>query len=922
MVIPVVLMFFFCGVYVGSQFMADGAVTAADGAATTDITASKGLPGTKNIVRRWTDGGGSVRKYLRGAAAEIADVARRAEQLVGLAPPAPLTHTLHLSSASSGAGTGRAESSPDGAMSKDGGSDHALLAPVGPDGAPPKKEEEEVLRGLQPPLMPNSVYNHPPVEKQHLTDFAAAVVAAAAAVVGPKGHVVSGSELTAVLKNSFHATSLSSVKAATTLDSESVLAGAWVYLDEGDALDKDMRTIFSNKRAGCGTQADRNGFSMYVNAWQTHDHRLYVEYGGGQSGCNKLDSSGVELHPHHWYHVALYLGPDTAALYIDGSLVSGGLAAGALPSHNVQRERPMWVGQYDGAQYPLYGNVSHLAVVHCGADWTAATIDNAVKTMMDVHLITTIKGLHALYTLEDVVHEVSKGVAKESINSLHGVYNFPAPTLKGKTVEGVGIPLVDGVGGRPVTEEMRTLSDKEGRTRREKIKEGMKHAWDGYKTYAWGRDEVLPISNRGQDNWGGMGVTLVDSLDTLWIMGMKTEFEEAKEWVRTQLSFNHADTVSVFETTIRELGGLLAAYDLSGDKVFLDKARVLGDLLMPAFDTATGIPTAQVSFHSHAGVSGWAGNTAILAELGTLQVEFRHLAHHTRTPRFEDKAMRPLQLMRHRSSSAWNGLYPIKVDIQSGAFADSQITFGALGDSFYEYLLKVWIQGGKKEAWLREMYDTAMDGVVGHLLQASAPSGLAFLADWNGNSVVRKMDHLVCFMPGALALGAHTDPRGKDSPRAKRDLAVAKALMYTCYQMYARMRSGISAEYVEFPATATNDFVVTSAPFYILRPETAESLFVLGQLTGDPIYRDWAWEIYQSIDKHCRTPTAYGALRQVQDPAAGVDDRMESFFLAETMKYLYLAQDPDHSIDLDKYVINTEAHPTKILSGHTAVKER
>ena len=141
------------------------------------------------------------------------------------------------------------------------------------------------------------------------------MVAAAAAVAGPKGHVVSGTELTKVLKNSFHATSLSSVKIPQALDNENILAGAWVYLDSVPADDNDMRTILSNKRAGCGNQKEQNGFSMYVNAWQTGDHRLYVEYGGDQSGCNKLDSGKVELHPSHWYHVALHLGTYTPSLY-------------------------------------------------------------------------------------------------------------------------------------------------------------------------------------------------------------------------------------------------------------------------------------------------------------------------------------------------------------------------------------------------------------------------------------------------------------------------------------------------------------------------------------------------------------------------------------------------------------------------------
>jgi hypothetical protein len=209
------------------------------------------------------------------------------------------------------------------------------------------------------------------------------------------------------------------------------------------------------------------------------------------------------------------------------------------------------------------------------------------------------------------------------------------------------------------------------------------------------------------------------------------------------------------------------------------------------------------------------------------------------------------------------------------------------------------------------------------LLQKSNPSGLSYLSDWNGRNNVAKMDHLVCFMPGLLALGAYTDPLGgpdSDNPRAKRDLDVAKALMYTCYQMYHRQTSGISPEYVEF--RPGKDIVVGStAPFYILRPETAESLFVLSQLTKDPIYRDWSYEIFTSINKHCKTTYGFGALRDVSRPSAGVDDRMESFFLAETLKYLYMAQDPESAIyaDLTKVVFNTEAHPLKNLQGHKPI---
>lgn len=157
------------------------------------------------------------------------------------------------------------------------------------------------------------------------------------------------------------------------------------------------------------------------------------------------------------------------------------------------------------------------------------------------------------------------------------------------------------------------------------------------------------------------------------------------------------------------------------------------------------------------------------------------------------------------------------------------------------------------------------------------------------------------------------------SERAIRDLSIAKGLMNTCYQMYKRMPSGLSPEYVTF--AEGRDFQVGNAPYYILRPETAESLFYMHQITGDPIYREWAWEIFEAINSHCKTDIGYAALRDVNNAHSGVDDRMESFFLAETMKYLYLVQDPDNTMDLTKYVFNTEAHPLKIFdSSHVPVE--
>lgn len=262
-----------------------------------------------------------------------------------------------------------------------------------------------------------------------------------------------------------------------------------------------------------------------------------------------------------------------------------------------------------------------------------------------------------------------------------------------------------------------------------------------------------------------------------------------------------------------------------------------------------------------------------------------------------------------------NGLYPYFINnkVSPPTFANNKLTFGAMSDSLYEYMLKIWLQGGQKEQMYRDMYDKSMDGMHKELLQTSTPSGLVYIADKNNGQIDHKMDHLVCFMGGLLALGAYTDPLGLESPRALRDLKTAKALTYTCYQMYARMNTGISAEYIQFHDGS--DFGIgRGAPHYLLRPEAFESFFILSYLTGDPVYREWGWECFSAIERYCRTETAYGALHDVGATDARPENKMESFFLAETLKYLFLLQDPDTEVDiLNKHVFNTEAHPMRIF---------
>jgi mannosyl-oligosaccharide alpha-1,2-mannosidase len=260
-----------------------------------------------------------------------------------------------------------------------------------------------------------------------------------------------------------------------------------------------------------------------------------------------------------------------------------------------------------------------------------------------------------------------------------------------------------------------------------------------------------------------MGTTLVDSLSTLWLMNMTDDFWEARDWVRDELTFHTVDRpVSVFETIIRSLGGLLSAYDLSGDSVFLQKATDLGTRLLPAFDSESGIPYGQTTLHNGEPQSlnvNWHSDSAALAEVGTMQVEFRYLSHATGNRKFAKKAVKIIDLLEEAAQehlqvgdhATFHGLFPLFIRNQKTkiSFRDSKLSLGAMGDSFYEYLLKVWLQGGKTEPKYRRMYDRAMDGMHELLVQQSKYSQVTFLADMGSDGKLdHKMDHLACFMGG------------------------------------------------------------------------------------------------------------------------------------------------------------------------------
>ncbi|CAL8139896.1 unnamed protein product [Orchesella dallaii] len=464
-------------------------------------------------------------------------------------------------------------------------------------------------------------------------------------------------------------------------------------------------------------------------------------------------------------------------------------------------------------------------------------------------------------------------------------------------------------------------SDPEVDKKRDFIKHMMKDSWDNYVKYAWGHNELRPISQRGHSasifGPAKIGATIVDALDTLYIMGLHDEYKQARDWVEHNLDFETIKAeLSVFETNIRFVGGFLTAYALTGDTMFKDKAYTLGKKLLPAFDTPTGIPYALISLHSGSSKNyGWAASgSSILSEFGSLHLEFVYLSDVTGDPIFREKVYKIRDVIKQIDKP--KGLYFNYVHPRMAKFTQSHVSMGALGDSFYEYLLKSYIQTGDNDA--RQMYDDAIDAFEKNGLIRYSKSGLLYFAEMRYDRLESKMDHLACFAGGMLALGAHTDPlainHGTDTTRANRHMKIAEGVTNTCHESYIRTATRLGPESFRFSDALEARALRQNEKYYILRPEVIESYFVMWRLTGDPKYRDWAWDAAQAIEKHCKAGEGggYSGLRNVYSKDPQQDDVQQSFYLAETLKYLYLMFSSKELIDLDYWVFNTEAHPLPI----------
>jgi len=461
--------------------------------------------------------------------------------------------------------------------------------------------------------------------------------------------------------------------------------------------------------------------------------------------------------------------------------------------------------------------------------------------------------------------------------------------------------------------------------RRLHLQTAMKRVWKSYRQYAFGKDELAPLTRKGRISWGNNGALIIESMDTLWLMNLKDEFKEARDWVRDSFSFdNNVDVVSVSKTTSRILGGLISAFDLSSETILLEKAADLANRLYPAFSSSpSGIPFTLGNLNKPHYFNS-VMNKVPLVEIESLQLEFRRLSKVLDKPIYA-KAVKKIYDVTASISLQTDGKtfgnIPQNLvldDSDKPSFEGNIKYFGSEGKLFFETLLKVSIQGGDINNKYRSIYEQGVNYMIEKLLRKNKATGLTFIADINDGEIVNKMDHSLCSYAGTLVLGAYTHPAGLNHEIAQRDLKIGEDLARTCYNMYSQMKSGLSPESVLFNMdnNVLNEAVSVppNSSFYRLGSEFAESLFIIHQLTQNSIYQEWGWKIFESIENYCRTDVAYATLKDVNDPNKGFNNEMDSTFISKTLKYLYLLQDPYTEIDVLKHMFNGHGHPIKKIS--------
>ncbi|BFZ55466.1 hypothetical protein PYCC9005_002507 [Savitreella phatthalungensis] len=449
---------------------------------------------------------------------------------------------------------------------------------------------------------------------------------------------------------------------------------------------------------------------------------------------------------------------------------------------------------------------------------------------------------------------------------------------------------------------------------RDRTKDLFFHAFDNYMTHAFPADELRPISCKPMerdppdtlassvnDICGGFAMTLIDALDALAMLGEHARFREAVGDVVAYLGRDKFDldvVVQVFEVNIRVLGGLIAAHEIASTRdeyrgwyagELLPLAEDLGDRLLAAFDTASAIPRPRTNLrHGPAGLGVHADhNETCAAGAGTLVLEFAMLSRLTGDPKYRVHAEAAFRAVWDRRMEL--GLVGNTLDSETGAWTTYYTGIGAGVDSFYEYALKAHVM--LRDPFYLDVWEAAHEAIRQSVYseRMSAPRVVHLR---NGMALTNYADALSAFYAGLLVLSG--------------DVEEARALHMFYYALWQRFHA-IPERF---------DLVSRQADlaWWPLRPEFIESTYLLYRATRDPFFLAVGEQVLDDLESRTKTSCGFASLANVVTGTQ--EDRMESFVLSETLKYLYLLFDDDNPNNDDRTtVLSTEGHPFSVDSS-------
>ncbi|CAE6482965.1 unnamed protein product [Rhizoctonia solani] len=439
-------------------------------------------------------------------------------------------------------------------------------------------------------------------------------------------------------------------------------------------------------------------------------------------------------------------------------------------------------------------------------------------------------------------------------------------------------------------------------------------AYADYKKYAWGHDSLAPLSKTFIDDRNGWGATIVDAMSTMKIMGLEASvnFSSTIDFNRSKTS----DKVSLFETTIRYLGGLISAYELGGkkDQALVDRARDVGNKLSNGWQGTNDFPYNNLDFITDVPVIEESG----IAVAGTLILEWAKLTEYTGNKTYLELAEKSM-----RRDSPLPGLPAQGINPSTGQPVGDYITWGGGSDSYFEYLIKYGRLTNNASPEWTSRWLTAVDSSIRYLAQTAVNTSipnLLYLGDYTNKRVRHISSHLACFHGGNWIMGGRL---------TGNDTIVEYGLRLTdaCWNSYEKTATGIGPEVFAYvgpdgsyagisPSASDLEFyqkngfyVYGGYAYYDLRPEVLESNFYAWRATGDIKYFNRAVAGLESIKKYCAPGVGVAGINDVRLTNSTYIDHTESFFFAEVIKYIYLTFDQPDKFSLDKYVFNTEAHP-------------